>query len=99
MSLWERHWRGELAQAAHNSTQVAKNISAIRTLIENSYIVSVDVSIAEKYAKVRHELKQAGTPIPENDYWIAATCLILNKPLLTNDKHFDVVSGLETIHW
>ncbi|MBS4028725.1 MAG: PIN domain-containing protein [Ignavibacteriales bacterium] len=34
-------------------------------------------------------LKKNGTPIPENDMWIAATCKKLNVPLLTQDKHFE----------
>jgi len=45
------------------------------------------------------ELKKIGYPIPENDLWIAATCLELDIPLLTVDGHFDYVHGLQVINW
>lgn len=34
-----------------------------------------------------------------NDLWIAALCLQHRLPLLTNDKDFDGIEGLELIHW
>ena len=47
---------------------------------------------------VRKELKDKGTPIPENDIWIAATCMIYEIPLATNDKHFNNIIGLTLNH-
>ncbi|MBI3195350.1 MAG: type II toxin-antitoxin system VapC family toxin [Ignavibacteriae bacterium] len=90
---------GELLFGALNSTQVEKNRAAIEKLTQNATVISVDKSMAEKYAEVRNTLKKAGSPIPENDMWIAASCLQLNVPLLTNDQHFDYVPGIKTIHW
>jgi tRNA(fMet)-specific endonuclease VapC len=90
---------GELLFGALNSTHVAKNRAAIATLTQNSIVAFIDQSIAERYADVRLALKQGGTPIPENDMWIAASCLRLDVPLLTNDKHFDLIPDLEVIHW
>ena len=51
------------------------------------------------YARVRHHLRTAGTPIPENDVWIAATALEHNLPLVTRDNHFKAVKGLEVLAW
>ncbi len=51
------------------------------------------------YARVRHHLRGAGTPIPENDVWIAATAIEHNLPLVTRDNHFKVVRGLEVVGW
>jgi predicted nucleic acid-binding protein len=48
---------------------------------------------------VRHELKKKGTPIPENDIWIAALCLEQDVPLLSNDGHFKNIPGLEVVGW
>lgn len=39
-------------------------------------------------------LKDKGTPISENDIWIAATCIVYEIPLATNDKHFSNIEGL-----
>jgi tRNA(fMet)-specific endonuclease VapC len=51
------------------------------------------------YARVRHALRTAGTPIPENDVWIAALAIEHRLPLATRDKHFKVVKGLEIVNW
>jgi len=39
------------------------------------------------------------SPFPENDLWIAALARQHELPVLTNDAHFDQVSGLERIGW
>jgi predicted nucleic acid-binding protein len=44
-------------------------------------------------------VKKIGHPIPENDIWVAATCLEVGVPLLTRDGHFDYIRGLEVINW
>jgi predicted nucleic acid-binding protein len=51
------------------------------------------------YAGVRLELKRAGTPIPANDAWIAALCLQHHLPLLSQDRHFDLVNGVRRVGW
>ena len=50
--------------------------------------------IAERYGYVKAALKKAGTPIPENDIWIAATALETGARLISYDEHFDHVGGL-----
>lgn len=57
----------------------------------------VDVETADFYATVLEQLKQAGTPIPTNDIWIAATAFQQGYKLITNDKHFNMVPGLGLI--
>lgn len=43
---------------------------------------------AEHYARLYVQLKRAGTPIPDNDLWIAALVLEHNLLLVTRDRHF-----------
>ena len=62
-------------------------------------ILPVDEETATAYAAVRSELKRAGTPIPSNDVWIAALCRQHSLPLLSRDRHFDLVRGLRRIDW
>ena len=38
-------------------------------------------------------------PIPENDIWIAALALEHEQRVLSNDRHFDLVGGIERIGW
>lgn len=51
------------------------------------------------YANTRHRLRLAGTPIPENDIWIAALALEHRQKILSNDRHFELVEGIERIGW
>lgn len=62
-------------------------------------VLVVDAETAIHYAKIRRELKDGGTPIPENDLWIAALVRQHGDELLSNDAHFDQVNKLTRIGW
>ena len=49
---------------------------------------------AEHYARLFVQLKRAGTPVPDNDLWIAALVLEHDVSLLTRDGHFDRIPQL-----
>jgi tRNA(fMet)-specific endonuclease VapC len=51
------------------------------------------------YADVRRQLKKDGAPIPANDCWIAALAKEHRLPVVSRDKHFDAVKGLQRISW
>lgn len=67
--------------------------------LSNYRILDIDEETTVHYASVRAEIKKAGTPIPTNDVWISALCRQYALPLLSRDKHFDSVSGLQRIAW
>jgi tRNA(fMet)-specific endonuclease VapC len=48
----------------------------------------------EQYARLFVQLKRAGTPVPDNDLWIAALCLEHDLALVTRDQHFDKIPQL-----
>lgn len=62
-------------------------------------VLAVFESTADAYATIKQDLKRAGTPIPENDIWIAALALEYSLPILSGDSHFDAVSRVERISW
>lgn len=62
-------------------------------------ILDIEDRTTVPYSAVRAELKKAGTPIPSNDVWIAALCRQHSLPLVSRDRHFDVVRGLNRIGW
>ena len=62
-------------------------------------VLDLDEGTTIPYAAVRMELKSAGTPIPSNDYWIAALCRQHAMPILSQDRHFDLVPGIRRINW
>jgi hypothetical protein len=60
---------------------------AVRTL-------DVTRTTAEVFGVVKHQLAQAGRPLPINDVWIAAHALESGSWLITYDRHFMQVPGL-----
>ena len=60
-------------------------------------IAAVTSATAHAYAEIRLELKRMGAPIPSNDTWIAALARQHGLPVLSNDRHFDVVAGVRRI--
>jgi tRNA(fMet)-specific endonuclease VapC len=67
--------------------------------IRNYRVLDVDEETAISYATLRSELKRAGAPIPSNDVWIAALCRQHSFSLLSRDRRFDLVGGIERIDW
>jgi len=49
---------------------------------------------AEHYARLFVQLKRAGTPIADNDLWIAALALEHDLLLVTRDRHFRSIPQL-----
>ena len=62
-------------------------------------VLDITDATTHHYAAIRLELKRLGRPIPANDVWIASLCRQHNLPLLSRDRHFDVVSGVRRIEW
>jgi len=86
---------GELFYGANVSDQTALRIKQIQDFQKNVRLLSCDEKTAENYGKIKSQLKKAGTPIPENDIWIAALAKQHSLPLLTNDKHFLQVKSIQ----
>ena len=63
---------GELYCGAYLSQNPAKHLAKIQTFLAAVAVLSSGVAAAEHYGRLRAQLAKAGTPIPENDIWIAA---------------------------
>ncbi len=90
---------GELLYGAKNSTKVTENLQAVSEFTELCVPIYIDEAIAARYADIRHRLKRQGSPIPENDIWIAASCLEVGAVLLTQDCHFSGIEELFVVGW
>lgn len=62
-------------------------------------VLVVGESTAVFYAEIRSKLKANGTPIPWHDVWIAAQALQHKARILSNDRHFDLVEGIDRVGW
>jgi len=57
----------------------------------------VDEAVAAAWARLRLRLRDAGIRMPLNDSWIAATAVVYDLPVVTQDADFDGVPGLDVI--
>lgn len=55
-------------------------------------VLYAESETTEVYARLFVQLRQAGTPIPTNDLWIAALAVQHGLTLLTRDRHFAKLS-------
>lgn len=87
---------GELYGGFALGTREAQNRQELQGLLALSQvrIVTIDHGTAERYAEVYAALRRAGTPIPTNDLWIAASALQHGCDLYTYDSHFQAIPQL-----
>jgi tRNA(fMet)-specific endonuclease VapC len=90
---------GELLYGAGASARAAENRRKVDEFAGKCKVLEVTVAVAERYSELRLQLRHVGTPIPDNDLWIAATCIVEGVPLITRDGHFGHLSMLQTLAW
>lgn len=90
---------GELEAAFELGSRTAENRVALADFLAEPFVATLDVTrgVARRYGEAFVRLRRAGTPIPVNDIWIAATTLDCGGSLLTFDADFDRVEGLPRI--
>jgi tRNA(fMet)-specific endonuclease VapC len=60
-------------------------------------VLPVDLETSRQYAEIVAELRKAGTPIPTNDIWIAATAARNGTTVLTCDDHFERIGRVGSV--
>jgi len=86
----------EIKAGFHGGKQPQRNEMLLRNLLAKA---TVDVLMpgretAEQYARLFVQLKRAGTPVPDNDLWIASLALEHDLFLVTRDRHFQRIPQL-----
>ena len=90
---------GELCFGAQKSNRVTENLHKIDILVQQSLVFPCDLETAQWYGIIKNQLRRKGSPIPDNDIWIAAIALQYDLILVTRDAHFDEVESLQTERW
>jgi len=90
---------GELLCGVRKSARAQENLSVLQHWLRSATLLSLTEATADRYAAIKIELTQAGTPIPENDVWIAAHAMEHSLPLAARDEHFHRVAGLTILDW
>lgn len=71
---------------------------AFRELMQPYRVVGLSAETAWRYGQVSRLLRQGGTPLGDNDLWIACTALEMDTELVTRDRrHFDRIPGLRLL--
>ena len=87
---------GEIKAGFHGGTQRHRNEALLQRFLAKA-TVSVLLpgrETAEHYARIFVQLRRAGTPVPDNDLWIAALVLEHDLTLITRDRHFERIPQL-----
>ncbi len=87
---------GELKAGFHGGTQRPRNEALLQRFLAKATVSVLLPSreTAEHYARIFVQLKRAGTPVPDNDLWIAALVLEHDLTLITRDRHFERIPQL-----
>jgi tRNA(fMet)-specific endonuclease VapC len=88
-------FRYGIAQSRHRATYE----SWLAGLLRDCAVLDINEPTTQHYAEITLELRRKGKPIPTNDLWIAALCRQHSLPLLSRDRHFDLVTGMKRIGW
>jgi tRNA(fMet)-specific endonuclease VapC len=77
-----------------------RDVAAKNAVILASFAChSVPEHAADCYARIKVECQRRGSPLDENDLWIAATAIALRATLVTRDAHFRRIEGLVCDDW
>ncbi len=90
---------GELYYGARKSARVSENVRRVSALGAASAVLACDAATAAAYGELKAALRPQGTPIPENDLWIAALARQHQLTLASRDIHFASIPDLEVVAW
>ncbi|MGD0559895.1 MAG: type II toxin-antitoxin system VapC family toxin [Streptosporangiaceae bacterium] len=74
----------------------AKRLATLR-LAESLDPLPVDDAVADAWATLVAQLREAGKKAYKNDSWIAATAIAGRLPIATQDSDYDEMPGLQVI--
>jgi tRNA(fMet)-specific endonuclease VapC len=87
---------GELTAGFMKGGRRRKNERELSTFLASPRVGTLDITeeTAERYAVILNALWRAGTPIPTNDIWIAASAMEYGLHVLTTDAHYQKISQI-----
>jgi tRNA(fMet)-specific endonuclease VapC len=90
---------GELLFGLARRPEAKRLHLAVRELLRRVDVLPWDGAIAERYGAVRADLERAGKTLAPLDLLIAAHALGADATLVTNDRAFGQVAGLDVEDW
>lgn len=91
---------GELYTGAMKSQSSELALEKLQMLIELISVFPMSEQSGKRYGEIRGFLEKAGTPIGNNDLWIAAHALELETTLVSNTlREFKRIPDLKLENW
>lgn len=90
---------GELEAGFELGRHGRENRTTLATFLQEPFVVVLTTTpdVARRYGQVFARLREAGTPIPTHDIWIAAAAIDAGGRLVTFDEHFRQVPGCDCL--
>lgn len=86
---------GELYRGAFGSSRRGENLRRLEEFATAVAVLQCDAVTARHYGEVKQALLERGRPIPENDLWIAGLAAQHSLSVMTRDRHFKDLQGIE----
>jgi tRNA(fMet)-specific endonuclease VapC len=90
---------GELYYGANKSAHGKTNLMHIDSFALKNAVLVCDTDTAKQYGHIKNHLRSKGTPIPENDIWIAALSKQHHLTLVSRDQHFRSIKEIRVEQW
>jgi len=91
---------GELYVWALRSRSPADRLESLQHFLQDITVLDVTTDVAVRFGELRATLLDSGHPVPPLDLFIAATALVHDLVLVTNNvKDFAPVPGLIVVDW
>ena len=92
---------GELYAGFQRGRKRSQNEALLHQFLQSPRvnIFPLDEETAERYSVILNTLWTAGTPIPTNDLWIAASAMQYGLEIVTTDSHFQKVVQVLVRHF
>lgn len=84
---------GELWYGFLGGRHQRRNAAELSEFLANPVVeeLVVDREVGRTYAEILRSLRAAGTPLPANDIWVAATAARAGATVVTYDSHFEAI--------
>jgi len=86
-------YKGAYSSADRGNLDKAKNILSLFT------ILPIDEQVYEVYGRFAAEMQAQGKPLGVFDEVIAAIALCIDQEIITRDRHFEMVKGLNVLSY
>jgi predicted nucleic acid-binding protein len=89
----------ELLKGASLSSKREENLIDVKEAISNIQVLNLTPEACAEASNIFTELKKSGKIIGEFDILIAAIAKTNGECILTRDRHFNAVKGIDLIQW